>query len=59
MTAKTAEQIYKELEDLRASKEEIESKISSLSYDLRIIKDEEKNEISNSLRMIGRKTSIN
>ena len=42
MAAKTAEQIYKELEDLRASKEEIESKISSLSYDLRIIKDEEK-----------------
>lgn len=42
MTAKTAEQIYKELEDLRASKEEIESKISSLSYDLRLIKDEEK-----------------
>lgn len=42
MTAKTVEQILKELEDLRASKEEIESKISSLSYDLRIIKDEEK-----------------
>lgn len=42
MTAKTAEQIHKELESLRASKEEIESKISSLSYDLRIIKDEEK-----------------
>ena len=42
MTAKTAEQILKELEALRASKEEIESKISSLSYDLRIIKDEEK-----------------
>lgn len=41
MTAKTAEQIYKELEALRASKEEIEFKISSLSYDLRIIKDEE------------------
>ena len=42
MTAKTAEQILKELEALRASKEEIESKISSLSYDLRLIKDEEK-----------------
>ena len=41
MTAKTAEQIHKELEALRASKEEIEFKISSLSYDLRIIKDEE------------------
>lgn len=41
MTAKTAEQILKELEALRASKEEIEFKISSLSYDLRIIKDEE------------------
>lgn len=39
---KTAEQIHKELEALRASKTEIESKISSLSYDLRIIKDEEK-----------------
>lgn len=42
MTAKTVEQILKELEALRTSKEEIESKISSLSYDLRIIKDEEK-----------------
>ena len=42
MTAKTAEQIHKELEALHSSKEEIESKISSLSYDLRIIKDEEK-----------------
>lgn len=41
MTAKTAEQIHKELKALRASKEEIEFKISSLSYDLRIIKDEE------------------
>lgn len=42
MTNKTAEQIYKELEALRASKSEIESKISSLNYDLRIIEDEEK-----------------
>ena len=42
MTAKTAEQIAKELESLRASKKEIESKISSLSYDLRVIKDEDK-----------------
>lgn len=42
MTAKTTEQIQKELDALRASKTEIESKISSLSYDLRIIKDEEK-----------------
>lgn len=42
MSTKTAEQISKELEALRASKEEIESKISSLNYDLRLIKDEEK-----------------
>lgn len=42
MTAKTAEQIAKELESLRASKKEIESKISSLSYDLRVIKDGDK-----------------
>ena len=42
MTTKTAEQIAKELESLRASKKEIESKISSLSYDLRVIKDEDK-----------------
>ena len=42
MTAKTTEQIAKELESLRASKKEIESKISSLSYDLRVIKDGDK-----------------
>lgn len=47
MTNKTAEQITKELEALRASKVEIESKIDSLSYDLRVIKDEEKRDRQN------------
>ena len=47
MTTKTAEQISKELEALRASKEEIESKISSLNYDLRAMEAEKLKNLKN------------
>lgn len=47
MTAKTTEQIQKELEALRASKTEIESKISSLNQQLSRLRFDEENDRQN------------